>query len=238
MKNRLLLIAAMAFTFFQATAQTNGHFSFTWTMEEDGEKMLMRIELYSSPKYFAISSEDDIMGGEKVIIDRAGKKGIEFFSDIIEEETDERDNYYSSFSWEESLSEAPYVSEVFSGLTNMPDFNDGLEMLAEKSTIAGLPCQKFRINLPDNEGTITGWIATGVHCLIADETFYLDTEKGMIVEMNMVFDGNSLVVDCLGYDGKFAETSPVYSMAIPAGYDALDDMEKEGYYDDEESGDE
>jgi len=223
MKNRLLLIAAMAFTFFQTTAQTNGHFSFTWTMAEDGEEMLSTVDLYSSAKQFVIVSDDAEMGWEKAIIDRSSKKGYEFFSDVIDET--ERDNYYVYFDWDESIQQAAYVSDVFSGVLDMPNFNDELELLPEKATIAGIPCQKFRINLPEEAGGITGWIALGVHCLIEGENKYLDTDKGMILEMTMDFDGSSLIIKCTGYDSKFPETDKIYSMEVPAGFEELDDLE-------------
>lgn len=230
---KILLFAATAFIFFQSTAQqTNGHFSFTWTMQEDGELSKTNVEMYSSPKYFAIYSEENEIGSEKAIVDRTGKNGIEFFSDVYGET--ERDNYYSAFSWEESIGEAAYISQVFSGIMTMPDFNDGLELLPEKSTIAGISCQKFKIVIPEAEATITGWIAVGKHCLISDEYYFLDTEKGMILELNMNFVDSSLEVKCTGYDAKFPETSPVYSMAIPEGYTSLEGDEN---YPDEEGSD-
>ncbi len=228
MKKNLLLIAS-ALLCLNTFAQTKGHFSFTWNMIEDGESTLMMVDVYSSSKNFVVSSTEKEMGTEKAIIDRTAKKGIEFFSDVIDETSS--DNYYAYFSWEESIEESAYVSDIMSGVLDMPDFNEGFELLAEKSTIAGLPCQKFKISLPNNEGTITGWVALGVHCLVVDQNFYLDTEKGMIMEMNMDFEGNTLAIKCTGYDAKFPETSPAYSMEIPAGYEALD---AEGDYNDEE----
>jgi len=231
MKKSLLLIAS-TFLCLQSFAQTKGHFSFSWTMFDEGETSARVVNLYSSTNVFSITSNEKEMGTERAVINRAEKKGVEFFSDVIDEES--TDNYYSSFSWEESIEEAAYVSDIFSGVLGMPDFNVGLELLAEKSTIAGFPCQKFKITLPGNEGVVTGWIALGVHCLVVDDNFYLDTDEGMIMEMTMDFTDSNLVVKCTGYDAKFPEASPVYSLAIPEGYDSLDEMGGEENYSDEE----
>jgi|SRR6218665_243155 len=228
MKKNFLFVV-FTFLFLQSFAQTKGHFSFTWTMIEDGETTAMNVDVYISSQYFAITSFEEEMGTEKAIINRSAKKGIEFFSDIISET--ENDNYYANFNWDVSIEEASYVSDILSGVLEMPDFNNGFQLLSDKNTIAGLPCQKFKINLPNNEGTISGWIALGVHCLVVDEHSYLDTDKGMILEMSMAFDENTLEVKCTGYDSKFSETSTVYSMEIPEGYDSLEEEE----YSDEEN---
>ncbi len=232
MKNRLLLIAAMAFTFFQATAQTNGHFSFSWKLRTAEESSDSNIDMYFSPKCFVVVATDEQIT-EKVVIDRSIKSGIEILREIEGEYADS--TYYSNLSWEESVLDADYVSEIMEAIFSMPDFNSGLEMLKEKKTIKGLPCQKFQINFPENIGVATGWIALGVHGMIEEDLNFMDTEQGMVIELSIEINNEKVEILCTGYDSKFPITDGIYSLAIPAGAHKFDVQGYlEEYYDDEE----
>lgn len=234
---RLILSIAFFALSTASFAQLNGHFSFTWTFIEEGIQDTRNVEIFSNSKFFAVKGTVADGSTETTLINRIGKAGLELFSDFLSET--ERDNYYSQFGWEEqTIDEANYVSDIFGGLLSMPNFNNGFELLNEKSTIMGVACQKFQIILPEGVGKITGWIATDKHCLIDGEFYYLDTDKGMILEMVMEFPDNKLEIKCTAFDTKYPETSPIFNMEIPEGYDNLESEYVDEEEVEEESGDE
>ena len=224
MKNAISLIFLVLLS-SQFFAQTKGHFSFIWIVNDQDETSNSKVDLYSSSTHFVAYSSVPGIGWEKAIIDRVNNKGLELFSDSYEDE--ENDNYYTNIDWEESIADAPYVSDILTLILSISEATPDIELLPETATIAGIKCQKFK-GLPsvDDEEpiTVTGWIALKQHVLIDGTTKYMDADQGMILDLKMSSANFQMSVSCTGYDPNFSETDSMYSMLVPAGFELLEEL--------------
>ena len=184
----------------------------------EGEEMVATIHLArkTSKLYASFSSDGST---EVFIVDSTQQKVLELF-----DEDGEKEAYLSSSVTTAEMDEPEFgLSMIYDMLISPMASRTDYRLLTETKVIFGMTCRKVEL-LEDGAPVGTGWVLPGVQFGLAKDQGLFMTPDGMLIEMTLSDGEESFRLECSGIS-KVAINASQFSLAVPAGYELIDDSE-------------
>lgn len=189
------------------------------TSSEEDASFSATIHLAKKPSKLYASLTDE-SSKEVFIVDSTQKKVLELF-----DEDDTKEAYLSSSVTTPEMEEPEFgLSMVYDMLISDMASRSDYRLLTETKQLFGMSCRKVEL-LENGVAVGTGWVLPGVQFGLAKNQGIFMTPDGMLVEMTLSEEGETFKLECLGIS-KGTVDNAQFSLAIPAGYELIDETEE------------